>query len=179
MTNLYEKFCKSTKEKNLSVERKHFTNEEDILTFLAERVLQYKVEGWLCYTSSLWVLKKGKTAEQARFVSGDEKNRGTLLSFELHHKEGDIDHSLHLRQNGVGWELYSYTLQKNADAGTPVKYQLQSYFAAASQDKKDGFPKWKLKYANCWHAVLEGEGDEAISVYQPLVGIFLGFTKGE
>ena len=174
-SSLVEKFRKANKTAYLLHEATHLSSEDSVLEHIQNLYQQYKIEGWLCYTSSLWLLERGKSLQGASFISGDKNNRGTLLSAELHSSKNDTDYSFHLRQDGSGWTIHHYQLHKKEQTNsTKVKLIWQSYFSAVPQDK---FPMWKMKYANCWHAVKQGQAPHQIEVNQPLVGLFTGFSK--
>ena len=66
------------------------------------------VEGWLCYTSSLWVKKTAQDWRQCEFISGSSTDKGVLLSAEFSSRENGKYTSLHVRSDAGRYSIYCF-----------------------------------------------------------------------
>ena len=147
--------------------------EQQITVFCKERF----VEGWLCYTSSLWVKRGSQVWQQCDFISGSSTDRGVLLNAEFSHQQDGRHTSLHIRSDAGRYSIYCFEVSFGTASAQaqPVQIIEEAFYGAIPQDR---FPQWKLKYANCWGLETIGTAPHDIQVWQPQVGVFLGFDKG-
>jgi len=137
-------------------------------------------EGWMCFTSAIFVKSSDVTLENAIFVSGSESARGTLLNGEFTSLVDGERHSLHIRSNGPIYSVYSFILDDKGGTGVPVKVVQQAFFGAmAHSHTRNDFQGWKLAYNSCWTRVQKGQPPHDIGVWQPKVGVFAGFRQGD
>lgn len=175
MSDWYKQFDRSAEDRFLTCE----TQRENSVDAIWTRIRSFhpsQCSGWFCYTSSLWILKENCQLEDMKWVSGKKEAKGTLLSGELHCSTNGIDETLSIRHDGVAYNIVHFKLGTTNNDGMAVRACYQEFYGALHQED---FPKWKLGYRNCWGKVLRGDVPHQVEVFEPLVGIFVGFNKGE
>jgi len=179
MSDWYKEIDKSAEERLLKCDSTTVSDVAEVWNMIRD-FHQGGSEGWFCYTSSLWLLEAGSGLDDVEYVSGIKNAKGTLLSCELHRSVNGVDETLSVRHGGREYQVVRFTLKRDSSGANDgdsevVRACYQEFYGSLDQEL---YPNWKLRYRNCWGKVLRGEAPHQVEVYEPLVGIFVGFNKG-